>query len=1104
MKVKAWKEVVIIPTYGSGVPEKNPMFFENRVYQGSSGVVYPFPVIEKIYDEKTDKPWNAVFLENKYLKIMTLPELGGRIQMAFDKIKNRHFVYYNQVIKPALVGLTGPWISGGIEFNWPQHHRPSTYEAVDCALEENADGSVTVWCSEIERMFRTKGMTGFTLYPDKAYLEVKVKLYNRTPYPQTFLWWANPAVHVNNDYQSVFPPDVNAVFDHGKRDVSTFPIATGTYYKVDYSAGVDISRYKNIPVPTSYMAITSKYNFVGGYENDTKGGLLHVANHHVSPGKKQWTWGNGDFGRAWDRNLTDADGPYIELMCGVYTDNQPDFSWIMPYEEKSFNQYFMPYRDLGMVKNATCEAMVNMEAEDGKLILKAYSTGIYPNSTIKLTWKEKVIFECSFDFSPETSFFKSIDFPENELNETYKIEITSETGRLLVDWRPEKEEIRPIPEPAKPAPEPKEISSIEQLFLTGLHLEQYRHATYNPTHYYLEALNREPGDVRNNNAMGMWFLRKARFVKAETYFKAAVKTLTGRNPNPYDGEPLYNLGLCLRFQYRYEEAFDAFYKSAWNANCQDAAFFNLAQLAAIKNDWDEALELTDRSLNRNWLNHKARHLKVIILRTLGKTDEAIRLMDDSLQLDMFNFGVLFEKYLFTEDASVLTSMNELMRDNIHNFIEISLDYALAGRYSDAAKLLQSGMEGQARPYPVSYYLLGWFKYQEQEYKHAKSYFREAENADPAYCFPNRIEEVLALQCAMEINPEGSKAPYYLGNFWYGNRQYEDAVKCWEKSVEFNSTFPTVHRNLALAYYNKHKNPFKALKELETAFYLDTSDSRILMELDQLYKKMGRTPDDRLAFLCQYPEAINYRDDLYLELVTLNNLKGQHQQALDLIIDRKFHPWEGGEGKVTGQYLFAHTELAKKAIAEGEYRKALDHLHLTSSFPHNLGEGKLQGAQENDILYWKGCAYEGLGKMQKAIECWQTASIGLSEPTAAMFYNDQQPDKIFYQGLALRKLNQIDEAGSRFIKLKEYGEKHISDKVKVDYFAVSLPDLLIWEDDIQHRNTLHCWYLTGLGCLGLDMVAEARNFFMKVLNEDVYHAGSRIHLAMCKTTCFPEV
>ncbi len=149
LNVTVWEEKVIIPTYGIGKPDKNPMFFEKRVYQGSSGVVYPNPVIEKIEDEKVDQQYNALFLENKYLKIMVLPEIGGRVHMAYDKIAERHFIYYNQVIKPALVGLCGHWISGGIEFNWPQHHRPSTFEAIDYTIGENKDGSKTVWVSEV-------------------------------------------------------------------------------------------------------------------------------------------------------------------------------------------------------------------------------------------------------------------------------------------------------------------------------------------------------------------------------------------------------------------------------------------------------------------------------------------------------------------------------------------------------------------------------------------------------------------------------------------------------------------------------------------------------------------------------------------------------------------------------------------------------------------------------------------------------------------------------------------------------------------------------------------------------------------------------------------
>ena len=345
---KIWEETVLLPTYPAAEPEKYPLFIEKRAYQGSTGKVYPLPVTEKVSDVCREVAYHAVWLENEYLRVMVLPELGGRIHRALDKTNGYDFVYYNHVVKPALVGLTGPWISGGIEFNWPQHHRPTTFSPVDYRVAEHDDGSVTVYVGETDKMYGTKGMAAISLYPGKAYLEIRGRLYNPTDLPQTFLWWANPAVPVNDHTYSVFPPDVNAVMDHGRRAVSTFPIATGEYYKCDYSAGVDISRYKNVPVPTSYMAAHSDFDFVGNYDESRQAGLLHVADHHVAPGKKQWTWGNGDFGRAWDRNLTDADGPYIELMTGVFTDNQPDFSWLKPQEEKTFVQYFLPYKGVGI------------------------------------------------------------------------------------------------------------------------------------------------------------------------------------------------------------------------------------------------------------------------------------------------------------------------------------------------------------------------------------------------------------------------------------------------------------------------------------------------------------------------------------------------------------------------------------------------------------------------------------------------------------------------------------------------------------------------------------------------------------------------------------
>jgi len=1094
--VKAWRDKIIIPTYEVGEPGKHPIFLDRRVYQGSSGAVYPHPVIEHISDEKTDKEWDVIYIENSYIKIMVLPALGGRVQMAYDKIHQRHFVYYNHVIKPALVGLAGPWISGGIEFNWPQHHRPSTYEPIDCYIEKNLDGSKTVWVSELERMFRCKGMAGFTLYPDKAYLEIKVQLYNRTPHPQTFLWWANPAVSVNEQYQSVFPPDVNAVFDHGKRDVSEFPIAKGTYYKVDYAPGTDISRYKNIPVPTSYMAISSEYDFVGGYENDTKGGLLHVADHHISPGKKQWTWGNGDFGHAWDRNLTDNDGPYIELMCGVYTDNQPDFSWIHPYEEKRFRQYFMPYYNVGVVKNATKEALVNLELNNDKATIKVYVTSVYKDCQIRLHGDDKVILNEKLDLNPATDYENTLII--GKINpHSLKIDVKDKEGNMLVSWCMGKPSIRKIPEPAKPAKEPVDIESIEQLFLTGLHLEQYRHATFNPIAYYLEALSREPSDVRNNNAMGRWHLKRGQFEKALPYFNAAIETLTWKNPNPNDGELFFNKGLVLNYLGRTDEAYSSFYKSCWSAAWQDAGYVHLAQIDCSRGDYNKALELVDKSLIKNLLNHKARHLKVIILRKLGETQEAKKLIEDSLVIDKFNFGILFEKYLLSGLEIDLNTFKERIRDNVHNYIEFSLDYAQAGQWENAIQLIVIHVYGKSKVYPMAYYFLGWYNECTGDLEAAKNNYSVAQEMSSDYCFPNKLEEVVVLEAAIDTNPNDAKALYYLGNFWYASSQYDEAKVCWTASIKIDAYFSITYRNLALLYFNKENNKEAALKMLERAFALDNGDARILMELDQLYKKLNRPIDIRLKLLEDHLQLTLSRDDTYLERINLYNNLGENDRALQLINERKFHPWEGGEGKVPFQYITANIELAKQYFQNKNYAKAIPYLEAAKTYPHNLGEGKLFGAQENDIFYWLGCVYEGLNNMDKAKLNWEKASAGNSDPSPAMFYNDQAPDKIFYQGLALLKLGKEEIAKMRFDKLIFFGEQHMNDNVKIDYFAVSLPDLLIWDEDLNYRNKIHCHYLIGLGKLGHQQMNKAIMEFDKVLQYDQYHLPAIIHKKLAK-------
>ncbi|MFC4213559.1 DUF5107 domain-containing protein [Pedobacter petrophilus] len=1098
MNVKAWTEKVNIPTYEVGEPDKNPMFFEKRVYQGSSGVVYPNPVIEKIFDEKADKEYNAVYLENKYLKIMILPELGGRVQMAFDKIKNRHFVYYNQVIKPALVGLCGPWISGGIEFNWPQHHRPSTYEAVGYAIEENEDGSKTIWVNEIEKMFHTKGMAGFTLHPDKAYLEINAKLSNLTSTPQTFLWWANPAVKVHDDYQSVFPPDVNAVFDHGKRDVSSFPIATGTYYKVDYSPGTDISNYKNIPVPTSYMAVNSKYNFLGGYEHDIEAGMLHIADHHVSPGKKQWTWGNGDFGLAWDRNLTDEDGPYIELMAGVFTDNQPDFTWLKPFEEKIFTQYFLPYRELGVVKNASKDILLSIDAVGNIVTVKIFVTSTQ-ELKINLIKGEEICLSKKLELSPENVFIEEIEFLNQVDIKEFKVYIFKKDGKEILKHNPSDDESsEKLPEAAKPALQPDEIESAEELFLTGQHLEQYRHATFRPMPYYLEALKRNPSDIRNNNAVGLWYFKKGLFAESVPYFKNAVATITSRNPNPYNCEPYYNLGLAQLFLNETDAAYANFFKASWDKAYQDSAYYYIAQIDFVKGNFEDCLPHINWAIDRNARNGKAYVIKTAALNKLGFKKQALELIEQALKKDLFNLTARYERYLLAKEAGEDQNASETKAELIklsgqtsHNAIEYAIDYFGMGEYQKAIDFMEL-VAFKNWDEPLINYYIAFAYLQLNDKELVVKHLQKAANAASAYCFPNRLQDILVLNAAIENNPKDGKALYYLGNLYYDKQQYDLAISLWERAAELDPEFATVNRNLGLAYYNKMHNEIDALSYYEKAFALNVKDPRVLMELDSLYKRLNRTPKSRLEFLMKNQVVAEQRDDLYLEIVSIQNILGNYEKAYDLLKGRKFHPWEGGEGKVAEQYIFALVEIAKQNITEKNYSKAIGLLEKAQFYPENLGEGKLPGAQENDIFYWLGCAYLGLEEKEKAKQFWGKATIGQDEPGIALFYNDQRPDKIFYQGCAWVKLGQLAKAENIFNKLVNYGERNMAQEVTLDYFAVSLPDLLIFETDLNINNKIHCLYIAGLGYYGIGENKKAEEFFENILAIDEMNSGAKSH------------
>ena len=1066
-KTLVYEQMVTIPTYKAGSLEKNPLFIEKRAYQGSTGKVYPVPICEKISDTKEDVQYKAVILENEYLYVMILPELGGRIQRALDKTNNYDFVYYNHVIKPALVGLAGPWISGGIEFNWPQHHRPSTFMPVDYTFTENPDGSATVVIGETDRINGTKGNASMTLYPDKAYIEIRGRLFNPTDYPQTFLWWANPAVTVNDDTFSVFPPDVNAVMDHGKRAVSTFPIATGEYYKADYSAGVDISRYKNIRVPTSYMAAHSDFDFVGNFDEGRDAGLLHVADHHISPGKKQWTWGCGDFGKMWDKNLTDEDGPYIELMTGVYCDNQPDFTWLKPQEEKNFVQYFMPYKTVGRVSNATKDVILGIDFLDesgavivpdafdtgrqsGKARVKVYASGEYKNACIVLWAEGKEIYRKTADLSPAAAFVDTVEGLHD-----YRIAVYDDNGNVLCEYTEYIKENQPIPEPAEALMQPGEIQSLEELYLAGQHLEQYRHATFLPTDYYLEGLRRDPTDIRLNNAYGLYLLRNGQMEESLPYFRAAIKKQTWRNPNPYAGEAYFNLGLALELLDKLPEAFDAFFKATWSAETAGASYFHLACISVKQGNLKQALQFADESLLRRWHNMKARSLKASILAHLcPESAKYQRFLDESLAIDPLYLSLLCRD----ADKAVF---DKATGGRIEEYLNVAYEFISFGFWQDAVNMLSACPVET----PMKYYAKAYAEGKLGQADAAKADAAKAESLSTDLCFPNKVLEKLILEYAITLLSSAPKAHYFLGELLYDKKQYDAAVQHWQAAITQMPELAPAHRNLSIAYYN-HGDKNLAAGEIAEACKLEPDNSRFLLEQEQLFKRLDKPVKERLSLLEAHQELIPDRYALMLAYVTLLNQDGQYEKALDLLTHYTFHVWEGGEGKVADEYKTALFALAEKALKENEPEKAIAFAERTLTYPVNLGEGKLENVPDNRAYYVMGCALRMMNDETKAKECFEKATVGSQVPEPVRYYNDQPSDYIYYQGLAFAALGDMEKAKKSFHQLIIFGERHIFDQVGYDFFAVSMPELEVYQDDIQKRSDDYCRRMMALGRKGL--------------------------------------
>jgi len=691
---------------------------------------------------------------------------------------------------------------------------------------------------------------------------------------------------------------------------------------------------------------------------------------------------------------------------------------------------------------------------------------------------------------------EEIKLPRGITETELLIRVSDQAGRELFAYQPKLRAKSKVPPPATEPPPPADIATADELYVTGLHLDQYRHATRCPTLYWREALQRDPLDARCNNAMGLWHLKRGEFTDAEAHFRKAIERLTRRNANPYDGEPHYNLGLCLRHVGRDEEAYAAFYKATWNQASAAASYHTLAEINCTRHEWATALEHLDRSLRFDTENLRARNLKVLVLRKLGEASRASSLLKDSLRLDQLDW---WARHLNEEELAC----------DFQTQLDIAHDYARAGFFAEAIELFApSGGRSSARfnghesygrgggvnatlpdqswgALPLIQYTLGWLEAKRGNATTGLKHFKRAATLPPDYCFPSRLEEIAVLETAMRANPKDARAPYYLGNLLYDRRRQEEAIRLWERSAKLDASFPTVWRNLGIGYFNIRRQPAKACAAYHRAFRANPGDARVLFERDQLWKRLGEKPGKRLRELTKHLDLVQTRDDLSVELCALYNQTGQHEKASQLIASREFQPWEGGEGGPLGQHVRAQLALGRAALAKGDFSKARLHCAFALTSPHNLSEAKHLLANQSEIRYWLGCACAGLGEKKSAREHWLAA---------ANFKGDFQEMSVrafsemtYYSALSWRKLGQTEKAKRLFRDLLDYAQKIQKTPVKIDYFATSLPTMLLFDDDLQFRQETTALLLKAQAHLGLGRRAKAKALLKWVLQRDPNHA-----------------
>ena len=914
------EENLVIPTWPIGPASVHPS------YPGPQGVIYPYTLNDVLTDRKTDRSYDAVFLENEYVKILILPEVGGRVHGALDKTNGYRWLYWQPTIKPGLISMTGAWISGGIEWNFPHGHRPSGFMPVDHRVVRHADGSATVWVGESEPVYGTRWLVGMTLEPGKSRLRCDYVFVNPSSQRRSFQFWATGATHANEWSQAQYPGDI--VAGHGKTEFWHWPIHEGN----------DLTWWKNVANASSYFAWQSRDDWFGTYDHRAGAGLVHVADHRVMPGKKLWTWGSGPSGRIWEDILSEGGGAYYEPQAGAFSDNQPDYHWMAPHEVLRAYDYWYPVRDIRGFQKASPDFAVQTDLRDGQAFAGVHATSAFEGLTVVLSDARdgRVLRETKARIAPDRPLLVEVPAPAGATVYDLRLAVSDPAGKALIELQRRPPREVPLPEPQKEWGEPGGMTQ-DELFHCGEWLDRFRR-TPEAMRCYEEALRRDPGDARVNLELGFLALKQARFEDALGFLDRAATRDAG-NPRIDYGRALLAHGLG-----RFDDAYEAFRRASFSGDEAAAARLGLARLELRRGRHEAALDWTRQAETLNGGFADAPALAAAAQRRLGRAEEALAAAERALSLDPMHFMAARETTLALRALGRPSDAWEkerasIMRGALQNAIELAAAYAEAGLFDDADAVLGEFLDGgdaESRG-PMLHYLRGAFRKALGDDAAAASHFRDGAQAPLAGAHPHRLVEKQALEAAIAVAASDASAHHLLGNLLYGLGQKQEGLNQWQEAVRLNEQLALAWRNIGYAESQLERDDKSALAAYDRAFALDTKDARVLLERDEVAERLKLPAAERRALLDRHRPTVEARDDLvsrWIDLV-LETANGRDlDEAERVLTTRHFHTWEGAYG-LHHAWVEVQQRLGDRALARADRTLALRHYRRALEYPKNL-------------------------------------------------------------------------------------------------------------------------------------------------------------------------